>query len=60
MEAWVPMVPIVLFTISDLMLNTNYFAKDQKPMSVTQIIIIHVTYYMAQFLFALGVSLPEI
>ena len=53
-SAWIPIIPVLLFTISDFMLSTNYFDKEQKPMSVSQIIIIHVTYYLAQLFFALG------
>ena len=56
--AWIPMIPVLLFTVSDFMLSTNYFDKDQKPMSTGQIILIHVTYYLAQLLFALGWTLP--
>ena len=56
---WAPIIPVLLFTISDFMLSTNYFDKDQKPMSVSQIIIIHVTYYLAQLLFALGFTLSN-
>ena len=51
-----PIVPISLFTISDFILSMNYFDKHQKTATVKQIIQIHVCYYMAQFLFALGCS----
>lgn len=56
-QAWIPFAPVLLFTVSDLTLSTNYFDKEQKPMSTMQIIVIHVTYYIAQLLFALGFSL---
>ena len=52
------MIPITLFTVSDFVLNTNYFAKEQTPMGTAKIIVVHVTYYLAQFLFALGYSIP--
>lgn len=51
-----PIVPISLFTISDFILSMNYFDKDQRPATTKQIIQIHVCYYLAQFLFALGCS----
>lgn len=53
-----PLIPISLFTISDFVLSTNYFDKDQKPMTPKQVVIIHVTYYLAQYLFALACANP--
>ncbi len=53
-----PLIPISLFTVSDFVLSTNYFDKDQKPMTPKQVVIIHVTYYLAQYLFALGCASP--
>lgn len=56
---WKPFLPVLLFTISDFLLSMNYFDKEQKPMSAGQIIVIHVAYYLAQLLFALGFTLPS-
>lgn len=55
-----PILPITLFTISDFVLSTNYFDKERRPMTPKQIIVIHVTYYMAQLMFALALSSPRL
>lgn len=51
----IPIIPVTLLVISDAILSTNYFDKDQKPMSAKQDLAIHVTYYTAQYLIALGI-----
>ncbi|MBQ9815894.1 MAG: lysoplasmalogenase [Proteobacteria bacterium] len=51
----IPIVPVTLLVFSDALLSTNYFDKEQKSMSVKQNLAIHVTYYAAQYLIALGV-----
>ena len=61
--AWIwllPIFPVTLFTVSDFVLSTHYFDRDQKKITPKQVIIIHVTYYLAQFMFACACSCPAI
>lgn len=47
-----PIIPITLFAMSDIVLSITYFNKEQNPATPKQIIIIHVAYYLAQYIFA--------
>ncbi|MBQ9241779.1 MAG: hypothetical protein IJ165_00885 [Proteobacteria bacterium] len=45
-------IPVLLFASSDFMLSQNYFDKENKHNEPKHIIAIHVTYYLAQYMFA--------
>ena len=53
-------VPVLLFSASDYMLSMNYFDKAQKHGEPRHIIAIHVTYYLAQYMFASYLYWPAI
>lgn len=52
LSAFALMLPVLLFASSDFMLSQNYFDKENKHNEPKHIIAIHVTYYLAQYIFA--------
>ena len=58
--AVVTMLASVLFVSSDIILSKSYFDKSQKDTSAAMIIAIHVTYYLAQYLFAISAAGPAL